>query len=206
MSFPVRFRLFAASCVAGGFLAASAPASAQFYHYGPLGYHRGYGYFPPPTTVYELSPRQINQMVTRQGYRPEAFPVYDDEVAVVVATDTLGRRMRLTVDSYSGRIVARRPLDAGKPRQQVAARPLDQKAAPPKQPDASRSNAAPLAPPPPAKPPVRAEQPKQPAQALGTRAAPRRIDIPPPAALDGGDPPRGPAQAPINSVPPAVLD
>jgi hypothetical protein len=206
MSLPAPFRLLAAFCLAGGVFAGSAPASAQFYHYGYPGHHRGYSYFPAPTAVYELSPRQINQMVTRQGYRPEAFPVYDDEVAVVVATDAVGRRMRLTVDSYSGRIVASRPLEAGKPRQQVAARSQDQKAAPPKQPDASRRNAAPLAPPPPAKPPARAEQPKQPAQALGTRAAPRRIDIPPPAALDGGGPPREPAQAPINSVPPAALD
>ncbi|MGL5138106.1 MAG: hypothetical protein ACRC7G_10090 [Beijerinckiaceae bacterium] len=202
----IPFRYLASAGLACGILANATPAAAQYYYQSYSGNFRGNGFHSAPTVVYELSPHQIGRLVTRQGYRPEAAPVYDDEVAVLVATDAAGRRTRLTVDSYSGRIVARRLLDAGKPRQQVAARPADAKAALPKPPLVPRGNAAPLASPAPAKPATRPAQPKPPAQALGTPAAPRRVDIPPPAPLDGPAPVRAPAEAPINSVPPAALE
>jgi hypothetical protein len=220
--------------LAGATVSAAAPgtAEAQFFFqppfHRPLGFymmHRPHHYRPP--VVEELSPREVMAAVQRQGFRDPSGFRYDDDVAVVTATARDGRRFRLEVDIYSGRIVDTFPVRP-EPRPQVAQRAPDQGAAvrravpeqrndvrvtPERPPTTIRRE--PLLPPQPqqAKPPPKAEPRPQPPTAqqqppAGTRAAPRRIDITPPAALDDVRPPApaAPSGPPINSVPPAALE
>lgn len=201
---------------------ATTSASAQFYNHPALFRHA-------PPAVYELNPRQLMAAVSRQGFRPETGPVYDEEIAFLTATDAAGNRSRLAVDTYSGQIVQRRPLQPRRDQQKLAQRVPGSGAvvatppstaerkvstAPekviPVRPDAAKSPVTP----PPLRPKALEAAPKPPASAKPAEAvaaspkpAPRRIEFPAPAALDGiGDQaPRGPS-APINSVPPAPLE
>jgi hypothetical protein len=227
-----------AALTAGGFLAAAAPtpAAAQFFHHPhhrPMQFHLNFGrphYIQPPV-VDELTPRDIVMAVGRYGFRDISRPRYLDDVAVVLATAQDGRRMRLEVDLYSGRIIdamavrqERRQLVQRAPDQGAAIRRgvpeqrRDVRAAPEPAP-ATRPPTTirrePMLPPQPqqTRPAPKAEPRPQPPAAqqqppTGTRTTPRRIDITPPAALDEVRPPApaAPSGPPINSVPPAGLE
>ncbi len=220
----------------GGLLyaASAAPAAAQFFYDAP--YHRPHFFRPffgpqflrPPVMAEELTPGEVAAVVRGHGFRDASRPRFEDDVALVTATDRNGNRLRLSIDLYSGRIVEAEPLRPQ--RERLVQRAPDQgaavrrgvpetredvRAAPDRPPTTVRRE--PMLPPQPqreAKPP-RATPPPRPAQpptagvAPGTKIQPRRIEITPPAALD--DVKRPPAAAaptgpPINSVPPAALE
>jgi hypothetical protein len=222
-------------------LAAPQPAAAQFFfgmpfyrpHFFEPHFHRR-NVYQPPVMVEELTPREIIHSVHRYGFRDVTRPDYRDDVVLVTATNREGRRLRLEVDLYSGRIldaapVTRHQLAQRAPEQGAAVRRavpdsrLDARAAPDRPPTTVRRE--PMLPPQPqqqAKPPLARPQQAVPPKAQpspqpptakaepGTRAQPRRIDITPPAALDDVKrppaPPAPPAGPPINSVPPAALE
>jgi hypothetical protein len=233
-----RTALFAVATVAA-LTGAPTAASAQFQVFGGPFYH-SFSYrthffrphvYQPPVLEEELSPRAILGAVHRQGFRNASRPVYREDVALVTATDRQGRRARLSVDTFTGRIVDLQPL-APERRERLAQRAPGEGAAVRRAvPDNRRETSAPAERSPAPRPPttVRREPmlPPQPQQATpprppvtrpptaeaapvqpGTRAAPRRIDVvPPPAALDDVRPPTvAPSGPPINSVPPAALE
>jgi hypothetical protein len=219
--------------------AAPAPASAQFFFFRN-NFFRPYQPYPPRPLPLdeELTPREIVDAVHRRGFRDVAKPVYREDVALVTATSREGKRLRLSIDIMSGRIIDAAP--APKPRQQLAQRAPDQGAAvrravpetrrdiratPEKPPAAVRREPIlppqpqqatpprpplaqpqkPVAQPPAPAPPSAKVEPARPE--IGTKTQPRRIDMPPPAALDDAGPPvRAPTGPPINSVPPAGLE
>jgi resuscitation-promoting factor RpfA len=185
----------------------------------------------PPVVMDEVTPREVHGLVRRQGYSKPSNPVYRDDVVIVSALDPSGRRVRLVLDVYSGRIIDRKALPQ-QPREQVVQRVSDQgptikRTAPepterssvtPERPTTIRRE--PMLPPqvttpaPPRSKVVQPEKavtppPRPPEAAIGsgTREAPRRIEMIPPAELDAPParplPPAGPA---INSVPPAALE
>jgi hypothetical protein len=185
----------------------------------------------PPVVLDEVTPREVHGLVRRQGYRNPSSPVYRDDVVIVSALDPSGRRVRLVMDVYSGRIIDRQAAPP-RPREQVVQRMPDQgptirrtapeqterSAVTPERPTTIRRE--PMLPPQvttPAPPRSRIVQPDKPAAApprppeaavgSGTREAPRRIEMVPPAELDAPPPkPAVPAGPPINSVPPAGLE
>jgi hypothetical protein len=231
-------QLAPAAVLATGLLAVGAPTAAQaqfFYHsfQRPFQFYLNYGrpHHHGMPLAEELTPREIMHAVSRYGFRDISRPSYGDDVAIVTATARDGRRLRLEVDVFSGRIVDTFPLRQD--RRQLAQRAPDQGAAvrrgvpeqrrdvrtAPETAPASRPPTTvrrePLLPPQPQQtrpapgteprpqPPVARQQP-----APGAPAGPRRIDITPPAALDEARPPlpAAPSGPPINSVPPAGLE
>jgi hypothetical protein len=185
----------------------------------------------PPVVMDEVTPREVHGLVLRQGYSKPSNPVYRDDVVIVSALDPAGRRVRLVMDVYSGRIIDRQAAPQ-RPREQVVQRvpdqgptikrtipePTERSAVTPERPTIIRRE--PLLPPQvttPAPPRSKVVQPEKPvappprppeaAVGSGTREAPRRIEMVPPAELDAPParplPPAGPA---INSVPPAALE
>jgi hypothetical protein len=187
-------------------------------------------YYQPPIVLDELTPREILGRVRNLGYSSPSRPEYRDDVVIVSATDTSGRRFRLVLDAYSGRLVER--FAAPQPRQNIVQRTPDQGAtirntvpeqtertvATPDRPTTIRRE--PILPPQtttPTPPKSRIVQPEKPVEApkppeasvgTGTRDQPRRIDITPPAALDAPpERPKAPSnEPPINSVPPVGLE
>jgi hypothetical protein len=185
----------------------------------------------PPVVLDEVTPREVHGLVRRQGYRNPSNPVYRDDVVIVSALDPSGRQVRLVLDVYSGRIIDRR-LAPPRPREQVVQRVPDQGAtikrtapepteratvAPERPATIRREPMLPQQATPPAPPRARVVQPEKPvsppprppeaAVGTGTREAPRRIEMTPPAELDAPPAkPVVPAGPPINSVPPAALE
>jgi hypothetical protein len=216
---------------AGGLLALASPGPAQAQFFFGLPFYRQH-YYQPPVVMDELTPREVIATVREYGFRDATRPVFRDDVAQLLATDREGRRLRLTVDLYSGRIVnavpARQQLAQRAPDQGAAVRRAvpdvkrDARAVPdrppttvrrepmlPPQPDTIRPRQAkpPKAQPAPQPPTARAPAPVSPV-VPGTPARPRRIDIVPPATLDDVKPQAVPAPSgpPINSVPVAPLE
>jgi hypothetical protein len=205
--------------LASGLVLMAAPASAQWYA----------STYRPPVIMDELSPREIMQVAARHGFSQISRPVYGDDFAVVSATDRNGRRSKVMIDSFSGRMLRAMPMAGAehRPREQVAqartpavapaVRQLvpntpTQTLATPDKPTVVRREpmlpAQPLMPNPKAGstvlPPAAAPAQPKPTQAT---AQPRRIDMVPPAELDAPPTaPRAPAGAPINSVPVAPLE
>ncbi len=189
-------------------------------------------HYYPPVVMDELTPREIHGRIARQGYSQASRPVYRDDVVIVSAVDPSGRRVRLVVDVYSGRIVNSQALPTPRPREQVVQRVPDQgptirRTAPepterttvsPERPTIIRRE--PLLPPQtttpapprgqitqPVRPPAAAPQPPEATVGTGTRETPRRIEMTPPAELDAPPlRPVAPAGPAINSVPPAALE
>jgi hypothetical protein len=213
---------FAASAL---WLAGTGLAQAQWF---PSAYR-------PPVVMDELTPREAVSIVIRQGYRSPSRPVYQDDVVLVSAIDPSGRRMRLVLDVYSGRIVDRLavtpPRPIPQPREQVVQRVPDQgpviRRSVPEQTEKTRATPErpttirrePMLPPQVSAPstprakitapekPAAAAQPPQAAVGSGTKETPRRIDMLPPAELDAPPAaPKAPSGPPINSVPPAGLE
>ncbi len=198
----------------------ASPASAQWFA----------STYRPPVIMDELSPREIAQVAARHGFTHVSRPVYGDDFAVVSATDRNGRRARLTIDSFSGRVLravqlpgspeprspdsrsreqvaqARTPAVAPAVRQAVPDTATQTRATPDKPTVVRRE---PMLPPQPliqnpkavTAPPL---APKPPQAAV----QPRRIDmLPPPAELDAPpSAPRGPAPALAPMVPVAPLE
>jgi hypothetical protein len=228
-------QLVPAAALAAGLFTVGAPTAAEaqfFYHsyHRPFQFYLNYGRPHHQTPLAEeLTPREIVISVSRYGFRDISRPSYADDVAIVTATARDGRRMKLEVDIFSGRIVDTFPIR--QERRQLAQRAPDQGAAvrrgvpeqrrdvrgapepgarPPTTvrrepllpPQPQQSRPAPRTEPRP-QPPVAVQQPTP-----GTRTEPRRIDITPPAALDDVRPPApaAPSGPPINSVPPAGLE
>jgi hypothetical protein len=217
--------------------AVPTPAQAQFFFGAPIFrpfVHRPHYFVYPHDHDEELTPREIVLAVQDYGFRDATRPVYRADVALLSATDRDGRRLRLTVDVYSGRILSAQPLP-GQHRDRLAQRAPDQGAAVRRGVPESRQDARatpdrppttvrrePMLPPQPpqAQPPRATPERMRPAQQPaprppaaraepGTRNQPRRIDITPPAALDEVRPVPAPAQPsgpPINSVPPVGLE
>jgi hypothetical protein len=185
----------------------------------------------PPVVMDEVTPREVHGLVRRQGYRNPSSPVYRDDVVIVSALEPSGRRVRLVMDVYSGRIIDRQAAPT-RPREQVVQRvpdqgptikrtapePTERSAVTPERPTTIRRE--PMLPPQvttPTPPRSRIVQPEKPvaspvrppevAVGSGTREAPRRIDMLPPAELDAPPAkPVAPVGPPINSVPPAGLE
>lgn len=228
----------AAAILAGGLLAIGAPGTAQaqfFFHsyYRPFQYHLNLGrpFHHELPIAEELTPREIVASVSRHGFRDVSRPAYEDDVAIVTATGRDGRRMKLEVDVFSGRIVDQLPVRPE--RRKLAQRAPDQGAAvrrgvpeqrrdvriAPEPTPATRPPTTvrrePMLPPQPGqvRPAPKAEPRPQPPTAqqvppAGTRATPRRIEMTPPAPLDDVRPPAPsqPPGPPIGSVPPAALE
>jgi hypothetical protein len=211
-----------AALAAGGLLFVST-GMAQAQWFIPPRYY-------PPVVLDEVTPREVHGLVRRQGYHDPSSPVYRDDVVIVSALDPSGRRVRLVLDVYSGRIIDRQAAPQG-PRERVVQRvpdqgptikrtvpePAERRAVTPERPTTIRRE--PMLPPQvttPAPPRSRTVQPEKPvapprppeaAVGSGTREAPRRIDMVPPAELDAPPArPAAPAGPPINSVPPAGLE
>jgi hypothetical protein len=191
-------------------------------------------YYQPPVVMDELTPREAVQRVLAQGYSKPSRPIYEDDVVVLSATEPSGRRVRLVLDVYSGRIIDSitiRTARPARPHEQVVQRapdqgptirrsvpdPVEPTRATPERPATIRRE--PMLPPQtttpvPSRPRVVApETPQAPARppeasvGTGTKDMPRRIEMVPPAALDAPPAPtRPPAGPPINSVPPAALE
>jgi hypothetical protein len=185
----------------------------------------------PPVVMDEVTPREVHGLVRRQGYSNPSTPVYRDDVVIVSALEPSGRRVRLVLDVYSGRIIDRQAAPP-RPREQVVQRvpdqgptikrtapePTERSSATPERPTTIRRE--PMLPPQvttpapprsrivqPEKPVVPSPRPPEAAVGSGTREAPRRIDMVPPAELDAPPArPVAPAGPPINSVPPAGLE
>jgi len=87
-------------------------AQAQWLGYGP------YGRYAPPVVMEEMSPRELAQVVRAQGFGKPSQPVYHDEVAIVTASTSDGRRVRLTIDAFSGQILGSTLLAPARPRPQ----------------------------------------------------------------------------------------
>lgn len=212
-----------AALAAGGLLFVST-GIAQAQWFMPPRYY-------PPVVMDEVTPREVHGLVRRQGYRNPSSPVYRDDVVIVSAQDPSGRRVRLVLDVYSGRIIDRQASPQS-PRERVVQRvpdqgpaikravpdPTERSSATPERPTTIRRE--PMLPPQvttPAPPRSRIVQPEKPvsppqrppeaAVGSGTREAPRRIDMVPPAELDAPPArPVAPAGPPINSVPPAGFE
>jgi hypothetical protein len=211
--------------VAGALVAASAGA-AQAQWFAPRTYY-------PPVVLDELTPREIHGRVLRQGYNNPSRPIYRDDVVLVTAVEPSGRRVRLVLDVYTGRIVDRQVVAQPRPREQVVQRvpdqgtairrtvpePTERSSVTPERPTIIRRE--PLLPPQtttPTAPRGRIAAPEKPAEAApkppdtaavgsGTRTIPRRIEMTPPAELDAPPiRPVVPSGPPINSVPPASLE
>jgi hypothetical protein len=212
--------------MAAAALIAMSAGAAQAQWFAPRTYY-------PPVVLDELTPREIHGRVLRQGYNNPSRPVYRDDVVLVTAVEPSGRRVRLVLDVYTGRIVDRQAVAQPRPRDQVVQRvpdqgptirrtvpePAERSAVTPERPTVIRRE--PMLPPQattPAPPRGRNAEPEKPAAAApkppesaavgsGTRTAPRRIEMTPPAELDA--PPArsvAPSGPPINSVPPAGLE
>jgi hypothetical protein len=91
--------------------------------------------YRPPVIMDEMTPREVVYSVRRQGFSNPSHPQYRDDFVVLTATEPGGRRVRLMVDVYSGRIVDSRPLahrsvqerrEPARPREQVVQRAPDQ--------------------------------------------------------------------------------
>ncbi|MGL4638031.1 MAG: hypothetical protein ACRCWF_18780 [Beijerinckiaceae bacterium] len=187
--------------------------------------------YRPPVIMDEMTPREIVHSIRSQGFRNPSHPQYRDDLVVVSATEPSGRRVRLLLDVYSGRIVDIRPLahrsvqerrEAPRPREQVVQRVPDQGAAirrsvpdseqrarvTPERPTIIRRE--PMLPAPQQKVTPEAQTPaKAPPQATvgsGTRTEPRRIDMVPPAGLDSAPAAPKPLPAPAPIIPPAALE
>jgi hypothetical protein len=223
--------------LAGGVmsLAAPTPAQAQFFFGAP--FYRPFFHRPPPHHHFarpsfddeELSPREIVMAVQEYGFREATKPVIREDVALLAATNREGRRLRLTVDVYSGRILSAEPVPNQPPRERLTQRVPDQGAAvrravpetrqdvraTPEKPTVVRRE--PMLPPQPQPQPRQAQPPKatperlKPAQQApaqppaakaepGARTQPRRIDMTPPAALDDVKP----APAPVRPSGPPI--
>jgi hypothetical protein len=210
-----------AMLLASGIMFMAAPASAQWFASA----------YRPPVIMDELSPREVMQVAARHGFSQISRPVYGDDFAVVSATDRQGRRAKVMIDSFSGRMLRTMPMaggadvrrDAPKPREQVAQvrSPAVAPAVRQAVPDAPTQTRAT-----PDKPTIVRREPMLPAQPMTqnpkagatvvapvpptspqTAAQPRRIGMVPPAELDAPPTaPRAPAGAPFNSVPVAPLD
>ncbi len=213
-----------AALVAGAFLTLSVGV-AQAQWFAPRTFY-------PPVVLDELTPREIHGRVQREGYSSPSRPVYRDDVVLVTAVEPSGRRVRLVLDVYTGRIVDRQAVPQPRPREQVVQRvpdqgptirrtvpePTERSAVTPERPTIIRRE--PLLPPQPPsaspprgrvavpeKPAVETPRPPEAAVGSGTRTTPRRIEMTPPAELDA-PPVRQPVPSgpPINSVPPAGLE
>jgi hypothetical protein len=209
--------------LATGVLVLSCAGTAQAQWFAPR-------YYQPPVVLEELTPREVLGRVRSLGYSSPSRLDYRDDVVIVSATDPSGRRVRLVLDVFSGRLIER--STAPQPRQNVVQRAPDQgstiRNTVPEQ--TERTRAAPekpvTIPREPVKPPQSAtpalpkssivqpekpvEPPKPPEASIGsgTRDQPRRIDITPPAPLDAPveAPKTRPATPPLNSVPPVGLE
>ncbi len=191
---------------------ASLPAQAQWFTYRP------------PVIMDEMTPREVVHSVRRQGFINPSQPQYRDDFVLLTATEPGGRRVRLLLDVYSGRIVESRPLghrSVQERREQVVQRVPDQgatirRAVPdseqktrstPERPSVIRRE--PMLPPQinPSQAiprqqiaprnqvtPVAPVTPPQAAVGSGTKTEPRRIDMVPPAGLD--DVPTAPRPVP----------
>jgi hypothetical protein len=91
--------------------------------------------YRPPVIMDEMTPREVVHSVRRQGFSNPSQPQYRDDFVLLTATEPGGRRVRLTVDVYSGRIVDSRPLahrsvqerrEPARPREQIVQRVPDQ--------------------------------------------------------------------------------
>ncbi len=209
--------------LAASVLLLSSAGVAQAQWFGPR-------YYQPPVVLEELTPREVIGRVRSLGYSKPSRVEYRGDVVVVAATDPAGRRVRLVLDAYSGRLVDRAAVP--QPRQNAVLRAPDQGAAirntVPEQ--IERTRATPEKPPTiprePVKPPqsavpalpktsivqpekpVEAPKPPEASVAIGTRDQPRRIDITPPAPLDAPvQAPRAQSPAPpLSNVPPVGLE
>jgi hypothetical protein len=220
------------AAMAGGLAAVTTPtaAQAQFFFgapfWRPYAFHqRPYYHFARPQFEdEELTPREIVLAVQDFGFRDATRPVFRDDVALLAATNREGRRLRLTVDIYSGRILSAAPIQGPPPRERQAQRAPEQGAAVRRAVPDSRQDARvtpekppttvrrePMLPPQPQTPPRQAQPPRatperlKPAQQApaqppaakaqpSTPATPRRIEITPPAALDDVKPAPAPAR------------
>jgi hypothetical protein len=101
----------------------SAGAQAQWFTYRPQ------------VIMDEMTPREVVHSVRRQGFSNPSHPQYRDDFVLLTATEPGGRRVRLVVDVYSGRIVDSRLLghrsvqerrEPARPREQFVQRVPDQ--------------------------------------------------------------------------------
>ena len=100
---------------------AAMPAGAQPFDrsWGPSPYNR-----PPPLWPFEdpgervrpLPPFAVVNRLEDQGYDDVGRPRYDGSTYVIDATAPDGRRVRLTVDAFRGRLLDRSPLGGSSPR------------------------------------------------------------------------------------------
>ncbi len=115
---PLMARYFRLPLVAGALLAglAAAPASAQFF--AP--------YYQFGARPLELAPADVLDVVREEGYRRAGNVQQRGDIYLVDAVDGDGFRVRLTVDSFHGRILGGRILGrdtiASRPRQRQASR------------------------------------------------------------------------------------
>jgi hypothetical protein len=203
-----------------GLVLMASPASAQWFANA----------YRPPVIMDELSPREVMQVAASHGFSHISRPVYGDDFAVVSATDRHGRRSKVMIDSFSGRMLRTMPMAGGerRPREQVAREQVAQARTPAVAPavrqavpDTTTQTRAT-----PDKPTIIRREPMLPAQPLVTNpkaganvvapaapkapqtaAQPRRIDMVPPAELDAPpSAPRAPMGAPIKIVPVAPLE
>jgi hypothetical protein len=78
-------------------IAAAAPASAQYYRWGPDA--------PPPGYGGRIHPQHIEAMVRSMGFQPVAEPRARGPLWVTHAVDRNGRHVRVLIDSFSGRVI-----------------------------------------------------------------------------------------------------
>lgn len=78
-------------------IAAAAPASAQYYRWGPD--------VPPPGYGGRIHPQHIEAMVRSMGFQPVAEPRVRGPLWVTHAVDRNGRHVRVLIDSFSGRVI-----------------------------------------------------------------------------------------------------
>lgn len=98
----LRFAIAPAALLA---LAATVPASAQYYRWDAS---------PPPPPSYggRIHPQHIEEVVRAMGFQPVAEPRPRGPLWVTHAVDRDGQEVRVLIDSYSGRVidVLRRPV------------------------------------------------------------------------------------------------
>jgi hypothetical protein len=182
--------------------------------------------YRPPVIMDEMTPREVVHSVRRQGFINPSLPQYRDDFVVLTATEPGGRRVRLMMDVYSGRIVERRSLghrsvqeqrepsqaqDPRRQRDQVVQRVPDQGAAIKRSvPESEQRTRAT-----PERPSVIRREPLLPPQANPSQAAPGMLRSPknqetpvpqaaPPQAAVGTGTKTEPRR--IDMVPPAALD
>lgn len=95
----LRFAIAPAALIAFA-AATAAPASAQYYRWGP-------DVPPPPPPSYggRIHPQEIDARVRSMGFEPVAAPRPRGPLWVTHAVDRDGRPVRVLIDGYSGRVV-----------------------------------------------------------------------------------------------------